>query len=678
MNPPTTIMTNDKGNENAPESEDLSQLDTGTAQAGEILTGAVSLVAKDLPEGLDGDVDAVSKSTGDATDSQEGTALDGNNVSTTTPSAQQSAKLSGTKDQIKQWRDNHSLFALARPLRLHMLFGKNASINELKMSAIVEKLVTYATAYSEQTDILPLHKPSRVFGFIWDLFVLDDRADLHEAVTAKYLELPTLEREAFKPILTESKALTSFTPTKISRDIHRMKLVSLCSAPIPLAGAKLSSTTSPLELALFEDALLRQLDQRPNWKRICHIKVPSTRNAKQSRKLHIIHDFHAIKQKHILQHNFHTSVSHTDASMAMYEALIATMTPQFQGEMRLYRTKIENQGPRLLWYILVRLLSHKDRVKKDVNDELHGLKDILADEDYDITSVCQVLNERLLNYEDAGGDAQSHYSLITNAFLSLHVDAFTSAIRGWEQDQKMQKNPKCIYEFLHKVPLIIHNLMGINEWPRKKHGRPTLTNFLSKTKVPRKRKAEAPSSNATDITAFLGGVTDCLKQLTTQVSANAASTSQNGLSSNKRQRTQGDADKPDARKKNPYRFCSDRWGKGCFFSHEKAFQSFFKGKDIDKNKVYLVDGTKWYWCEHCSRMGSHATALHKNSRFAKSSDKGGKLPPTVANISTLPPSIEDVGDHPMPSASFDGNDDDDTSIANTMDILTTNSDSECD
>ena len=314
-----------------------------------------------------------------------------------------------------------------------------------------------------------------------------------------------------------------------------MKLVSLCLLPIPLAGAKLSSTTSPLELALLEDALLCQMDQRPNWKRISYIKVTSARNSKKSRKLHLIHDFHAIQQKHVLNNDFHSSVSRTDASMAMYEALIATMTPQFQGKMRLYCTKIDNQGPRLLWCILVCLLSHKDRVKKDVNDELHGLKDILADEDYDITSVCQVLNERLLNYEDAGGDAQSHYSLITNAFLLLHVDAFTSAIRGWEQDQKMQNNPKCIYEFLHKVPLIIHNLMGINEWPRKKHGRPSLTKFLSKTKIPRKRKVEDSSSNATDITAFLGSVTDCLKQLTTQVSANAASTSQNGVPANKRQ-----------------------------------------------------------------------------------------------------------------------------------------------
>lgn len=563
---------------------------------------------------------------------------------------------------------HYQKFGTDKTVDLCDIYGTQMSIKDMEMKDLVDPLMTYCAIHHAQPSTHPLHKPERIFGITWDFLPVEIRLDFIDAVQDHYSTLVTDQRILFSPVLKEAKSLLPRDHSQASANCTRMKLVSLCSSEIPMSGTKLSMATTPMELGIFSDSLLRQIDQRPNWNRIINVKVAATKHgsSKKTINFHIITDFRKISQASLLKCNFHCSAIKKDASISLYEALSATMSSQFRGEMRLYKESIDNQGPKLLWFILKRLTLHHDRVKANVVDELHTLSTVLTSIKYDVHKLCPVLHSRLMDYRDAGGDVDSHYELISTAFTMMNIDPFTSKIREWEQRKVLSVGTKCIFELLQEIPLMVDSLININQWPHKVLGRPTLANHLPKSK--KRKAAEIDKDPSPDITAFVGKATDCITKLSNSITANAASASSSSTKPSDPKNKRAKINK----QRNNYHYCSDRWGgSNNHYKTEAEFKKFFDGEFICKNTVYNLDGNKWFWCEKCGRMGNHSTSRHRKRKSGEdksaSSHGGSDLPPPVANLSSLPPAVHDNGlNH---TDSFDANASNDA-----VDVLASDSD----
>ena len=568
---------------------------------------------------------------------------------------------------------NYVKFGTDKTVDLCDIYGTQQAIKDLDMQDLVDPLTTYCKLHHTQPSTHPLHSPERIFGITWDFLPSSIRLDFIDAVQDHYFTLTTDNHILFAPVVKEAKTLLPSHSSQTSANCTRMKLVSLCSSEIPMSGTKLSMSTTPMELGIFSDSLLRQVDQRPNWNRIITMRLIATKHGSSKKKLtfHIVNDFRKISQDQILKYDFHSGSLKKDASISLYEALSATMSSQFRGEMRLYKESINNQGPKLLWFILKRLTLHHDRVKANVVDELHTLSTVLESIKFDVHKLCPILHSRLMDYRDAGGDVDSHYELISNTFTNINIDSFTSKIREWEQRKVLSSGTKCIFELLQEIPLMVDSLININQWPHKVLGRPTLANHLPK--VSKKRKsADIEKESSPDITAFVTSATDCISKLSKSISANAASAASGGgkdPTKNKRQKFN--------KERTNYHYCSDRWGGSKnHYKNEEDFKKFFNGENICKSTVYNLDGDKWFWCEHCGRMGNHSTARHRKRRGDKStSSSAGAAPPPAANLSALPPPAVDSNSHIGNTSSFDADTIKDATSALASDSETSDSDS---
>ncbi len=543
-------------------------------------------------------------------------------------------------------------FGIHRQFQLSKLFGSNTVINDLEHSDIVDHLLRYCRIFAVQPQSQPLHPVEHIYGHLWDQLSPSDRADFYDSLLSAYSSLSTSDRDLFKPIVTEAKSLVPNDASMLSAQCNRMKLIQLCSAEIPLSGSKLSMKTTPMDLATFRESMLRQVDHRPGWSKIIRFKVQVKGSSSKKKKTYnIIVDFRQFTQDDILGHDFHTTESRRSASLSMYDALSATMSNQFRGEMRLYNTNIDNQGPKLLWFILRRLSLNHDRVKANVLDELHTLQEVLVSLKWDVHRICPVLHSRLMDFKDAGGDITSHYELVCTAFTAVHCDAFTSKVREWEQKQVLSSSgTKCVFELLQEIPLWVDTLVAINQWPHKKANRSSLADHFSKSdlsaggsKANSKRKADEISKASSDLTAFIGKATTAFEQL----AANAAA-----VSGKDAKRAKIDKGKP-----NNYKYCPDRWGgPSNHYKTEDGFKTFYYGLNVDKTQVYILDKNKWFWCEKCGRMGNHKTVHHRAGKPKSTSpppvSSETSAPPLAArNTSLAPPSEDDIANKVDSSAS---------------------------
>jgi hypothetical protein len=194
-----------------------------------------------------------------------------------------------------------------------------------------------------------------------------------------------------------------------------------------MSGTKLTKNTSPLELAIFLDSMKRASIQRPNWKRALTLRLSSS-SKKKKKELDLLINFRLIDVVTLKKLDFHKITQMKDASISMYEALSATMSNQFHGEMRLYKDSIDNQGPKLLWFILDKLTLKHTRVTADIVSELDTFKDAFTESNYNVHKICPILYNRLMNFKNAGGNIDNQYIVVSNAIISCHVDALTSLV----------------------------------------------------------------------------------------------------------------------------------------------------------------------------------------------------------------------------------------------------------
>ena len=152
--------------------------------------------------------------------------------------------------------------------------------------------------------------------------------------------------------------------------------------------------------------------------------------------MHLLDDFQTISKKSVMKFDFHTTSSKKEASIALYTALVGTMTNCFFGEFRLYNNKIVNQGPRLLFKILTQFSIQDSRVRADVQQEIFTLGEVFKSTNWNVHLVCPILHERLLVYDNTGGDSNvrsyvgcqvASYSF-GGIFVGIHDDGQTVKI----------------------------------------------------------------------------------------------------------------------------------------------------------------------------------------------------------------------------------------------------------
>jgi hypothetical protein len=138
---------------------------------------------------------------------------------TTSPDETKVSKKSKRLEKVLASGDAAAM-TLKRKLDIEENFGKSSSFfikalmnNEkfkfMETAQVVKRLLAYADLFAswDHQDTIPLHNPSRVYGFIWDITPPQDRSELHESIIDKYLLIATLQREAFEDILTQAKLI---------------------------------------------------------------------------------------------------------------------------------------------------------------------------------------------------------------------------------------------------------------------------------------------------------------------------------------------------------------------------------------------------------------------------------------------------------------------------------------
>ena len=321
----------------------------------------------------------------------------------------------------------------------------------LDVEALVEDLKAYAEIhYKWNTVTNPLHPFSSLFQALWEHISSSTVRDMvKNLIIDCYFNLGTDTRIMFRPVYDKVQEFSQFSST--ADVLNRRRLIAIDSKEISMSGTKLSGNTTPTELDTFVDAMERCLESRHNWKRLLQVRVPvdGVSSSKKSQKFvskNILTDHKTIPIKALVKLDFHRSESLQDASLSLYEDLSNTMTASFRSEMRLYRDKINNQGPKLLYFILQKLTQRDSRIVADLQLEIPTFESTFKDTGYDMHLVCPILFNRLLQYKCAGGNPETHYSILCSAFISMHCDSLTSAVREWEQSQMRKFNKKSIFD----------------------------------------------------------------------------------------------------------------------------------------------------------------------------------------------------------------------------------------
>jgi hypothetical protein len=545
------------------------------------------------------------------------------------------------------------------------------SVYDRDIGEIARVMLSYGVCYKAQTlsGGPAIHDPRTIYGHIWDTFPKGEKDQLREFVLEYYFTLTHDERDAFKPfydaamVLAQAKSLNMLS--------QRRKLQQMDSAPIPMSGAKLHKDSTATDVAIFLDSVKRELAIRTNWTSLMKIKVAtSSKSTKKFATKHLLDDFQTISEKSVMKFDFHTTSSKKDASIALYTALIGTMTNRFVGEFRLYNDKIVNQGPRLLFKILTQFSMQDSRVRADVQQEIITFAEVFKNTNWNVHLVCPILHERLLAYDNAGGESNVYYGQLHTALISMDHAALTQKIRDWEQNQTRKGGTKSILLLLQEMPRFIDTLIVERNWPYKKHHNDSrsFANHLPKEKeepVPRKRK----SPDTTDITAFMSAIKKVAKNEVSLQANNA-----------KAPRAKSSGALPKANDpRDIYRFNKNRWGPSKQFKTEEDFKAFCYAThpDIDKSKSYTLEGNIWWWCAHCKRMGNHPTTKHisKEDRAAAAAGKHkakkrkvGFLPPTTAAHRASVQEVEELEIAASRSGSYDAMEEDTEEIDYTQDL----------
>ena len=382
----------------------------------------------------------------------------------------------------------------------------------------------------------------------------------------------------------------------------------LDSKELQMSGHKLSSSTTPTELDAFIDSMDRALETQKDWRRLLLVCVPvysaNTTSTKTTTVVkEILHNFCTIPPKELTDTDFHCTDSLHDASLAMYDVISMSMILSFRGEMHLYRNKINNQGPKLLYFILKKLTQKDSRTVADFQLSLTTLEKAFKESGYDIHMACPVIFDRLQQYKCAGGNPDTHYSMISNILLSMNCDALTSNVREWEQEQMRNNNVKCIFDLLQSLPIYVSSLITNGSWPHKSSS--TSKDFGTQFKALQVSTdtTETSAVSKSDLTAFKAQI-ELLIQKSQSKAANIACKAMiahNKLSSNKSNNTTIILPK---KKRMTHRFASDKWGPDLFYKIKEAFAEFYNAtiSRMDLTAKYNYVGLTWEHCAKCKRI----------------------------------------------------------------------------
>ena len=600
---------------------------------------------------LPNEVEVISAKTDDTSSSV------GNGGSTATGTSNGSSNRSASKVEAKIKKKFDATHKLQLELACPTL--KSSAINLiLDVEQLAGDLVRYCKIVNSYPK-LTLHSPVKVLEAL--LEVITDstvRNMFRGAVNDAYYTLDNATQKQFTPLMTKLKDCSPYSSS--SDVINRRKLIALDSKEIPMSGHKLSSTTTPMELDAFIDSMERALETRSDWRRLLLVRVPEKQSGSSKQSFitkSVLKDFRSIPPSLLLSTSFHRTDSLHSASLAMYDSITASMTIAFRGEMRLYRDKINNEGPKLLYFILKKLTQKDSRIVADFQLSLTTLEDAFKESGYDMHMVCPIIFDRLQQYQCAGGTPNTHYSMISNILLSMHCDALTSKCREWEQAQMRVNNEKNIFDLLQKLPMMVSSLISDGSWPYKSSS--SSKDFKTIFKA---MQSAAEANNVTttvsksDLTAFKAQMEALVQQSQSKaatIACKAMIAHHNANKSKSTSNTKPNPSIPPTKKRMTHRFGPDKWGPELLYKTKEQFSEFYNARipGMDLKKKYSYVGLTWVHCAKCERMGNHLTAEHRDSKKLtgnkrKSQDtlEAPAIPPTEeAHIAPVDIDIDSSG-----------------------------------
>lgn len=524
---------------------------------------------------------------------------------------------SSSKGASKAITKLHKRFDASGKLQLDLVcpsIKDYTATRDLDVETVAEELASYSQVILNNPT-LTLHPVTAVLQALLDTVVVTatERDVLKGAINDCYYTLDTQTQAIYKLLVTKLRDSSPYNTT--SDVINRRHLIALDSQEIQIGGQKLSSTTTPMELDAFIDSMERAVETRSEWRRLLQVQVSDKSGTTKSGLLVkcILKDFRSISQKALQNTNFHRSNSLHDASLAMYNAITATMSVAFRCEMRLYRDKIGNQGPKLLYFILQKLTKKDSRIVADFQLTLTNLEAAFKESGYDMHIACPVLFDNLQQYKCAGGNPEMHYSLISTTLLSMHCDALTSLVREWEQAQMRNHNKKSIFDLLQKLPIFVTSLISDGTWPHKATNisKDFGTQFKALQSAATTKSASEVSKS--DLTAFKAQMEQMVQKSQSKAATIAckAMLAHTKKKTNTQSNTSTTAPLSAKAKRITYRFCPDKWGDNLLYKTKEEFSEFYRCKiaGMDKSKSYGYVGLTWWWCETCNRMGAISLAI---------------------------------------------------------------------
>ena len=420
------------------------------------------------------------------------------------------------------------------------------------------------------------------------------------------------------------------SPDTNSKMYSRQKLLESLIKPLVTGGSTKLSADSPIDQQLtFKKSLILSLAVRTPWARL----LRSTLKYDSAKPDKLFETLKSMNERTLSNIDFNAN-GHADASLSMYLALYESLSHKFRNELALQDTKIQNQGPRLLWFILHRITERDGIIVKNFMSNLTQLETTLRDSNWDIVKHSSKLHDQLREYDNAGGQIANVETLITGIYLKIPHENFKSALREKRDliavDGKTHADPAKynVLELLRSVPDIVQDLKSHNDWdlgPRKEKKQ-------QKTKVPKEPSAKS------DLASFEAKMDAKLADLKSVFKASINTNDNNNNNSNSNRNGLG------------FRRSDDQWTNSESFGSAQEFDDFVEGKKRkDHGDTVSANGTTWRWCTNCSRMGNHSTSYCKHTGPAPKKAKFGNSIPTLkksckSNIAISPHSESQQSD----------------------------------
>jgi hypothetical protein len=241
-----------------------------------------------------------------------------------------------------------------------------------------------------------------------------------------------------------------------------------------------------------------------------------------------------------------------------------------------------------------------------------SLEDALKESNWDMIKHSSVLYDKLREFDHAGGNVSTIESLVFGVFLKIPHENFKNAFRNKRseitKDAQGLSGPDLAryvaLESLRCIPDIVQDLSSHNDWDLgpKKNKKTKQTNGKQK------------DSSASDIASFKAEFKNDLEELKALYVANNQSTAEqtkpNPLTGARR-----------------FMRCPEQWTNSDSFDSAAEFDSFVSGDRREEiGEVVKANGSTWRWCEHCNRMGNHATSYCRNKPPTKRKTSNGDIP----------------------------------------------------